>query len=298
MEQTRTTRRRMIADSARALAGLSLASLAASCRRAAGPAGSGYDGFRIGACDWSLGKTSDPGSFEVAKRIGLDGVQISMGTVENGMHLRRPDVQKLFLEAAGQNGQQIASMCILVLNGIPYKSDACTEQWVADGIDACAAMGVKVLMLPFFGKNDLRDDAEGTAEVVRRLRLAAPKAEKTGVDIGIESMLSAERHMDIIDRVGSPAVKVYYDVGNSHKAGYDIYEEIRQLGSENICEFHAKDYNNLFGQGKVDFPRVRKAMDDAGWRGWIQIEGAKPLGMEASYRHDCEYLRGVFPPKA
>ena len=47
--------------------------------------------------------------------------------------------------------------------------------------------------------------------------------------------------MDILNRVGSPAVKVYYDVANSHKQGYDIYKEIRMLG-KNICEFHAKDY--------------------------------------------------------
>ena len=38
--------------------------------------------------------------------------------------------------------------------------------------------------------------------------------------------------MDIIDRVGSPAVKVYYDLGNSHKHGYDIYQDQRTLGGD------------------------------------------------------------------
>ncbi|MHC4623413.1 MAG: sugar phosphate isomerase/epimerase family protein, partial [Planctomycetota bacterium] len=92
-------------------------------------------------------------------------------------------------------------------------------------------------------------------------------------------------------------VKVYYDVGNSHRNGYDIYEEIRMLGSARLCEFHAKDYGNLFGQGKVDFAEVRRAMDDAGYRGWIQIEGSKPLGLQESYRHNAEYLRSIFPRK-
>ena len=37
-------------------------------------------GFKIGACDWSLGKRGDPHALDVAKNIGLDGVQIDFGT--------------------------------------------------------------------------------------------------------------------------------------------------------------------------------------------------------------------------
>jgi hypothetical protein len=37
--------------------------------------------FSIGACDWSLGKTSDIKALEVAKTFGLDGVQVSPGTL-------------------------------------------------------------------------------------------------------------------------------------------------------------------------------------------------------------------------
>ena len=93
----------------------------------------------------------------------------------------------------------------------------------------------------------------------------------------------------------SPAVRVYYDMGNSQYAGWDICKEIRFLGKR-ICEFHAKDYDDLFGKGSMNFPAVRKAMDDIGYRGWMQIEGVKlPLGVEESVRYDLNYLRGIFP---
>jgi sugar phosphate isomerase/epimerase len=156
---------------------------------------------------------------------------------------------------------------------------------------------VNVVLVAFFAKGDLRGDKEGTEVVIERLKRVAPKAEKAGVILGVESWLSAEQHMDILDRVGSPAVQVYYDVGNSHKAGYDIFKEIRFLG-KHICEFHAKDNDDLYGKGSMNFPEVRRAMDDIGYRGWIQIEGTKfPLGAEESVRYDLEYLRGVFPPE-
>lgn len=254
-------------------------------------------GFKIGVCDWSMGKLADPGCFAVAKEIGLDGVQVSLGTAGNNMHLRQKDVQQKYLAESRKHGVEIASLAIGTLNSIPYKSDPRTEQWVTDSIDVCKALGVEVVLLAFFSKGDLRGDHKGIDEVVRRLKKVAPKAESQGVILGIESWLSAWETKAIIDRVGSPAVQMYYDVGNSHKRGYDIYEEIRWLGNKHICEFHAKDYKFLFGQGKVNFPAVRLAMDDIGFRGWIQIEGAKPLGLVESYKQNAEYLRSVFPPQ-
>jgi sugar phosphate isomerase/epimerase len=251
--------------------------------------------FKIGACDWSIGKMDNPGAFEVAKEIGLDGVQVSLGTVSNPMHLREPEVQQKFKDAAKKEGVQIASLAIGELNEVPYKSEPRTIEWVSASIDVCQALGLHTVLLAFFSNDDLRDDASGVDEVVRRLKAVAPKAEKAGVALGIESWLNADQHLKIIERVGSPAVKVYYDVCNSNDRGYDIYKEIRQLGRL-ICEFHAKENGTLLGQGKVDFKRVRQAMDDIDYHGWIQIEGAVPPGkpMLESYQANCKFMRAIF----
>jgi sugar phosphate isomerase/epimerase len=254
--------------------------------------------FRIGACDWSLGKTADVTALEVARQIGLDGVQVSLGTLANDMHLRRPEVQQRYKDAAKQSGLEVLSLAIGELNNIPYKSDPRTIAWVNDSIDVCQAMGCRVILLAFFHNNDLRDDKVGTDVTVRRLEEVAPKAEKAGVILGIESWLSAEDHMRIIDRVGSPAVKVYYDVANSTERGYDIFREIRWLGKQGqICEFHLKENGALLGQGKVDFKKVRAALDDIGYRGPMQIEGAVPPGgkLIESYAANLKFLREIFP---
>lgn len=250
--------------------------------------------FRIGACDWSIGKMADPAAFDVAKEIGLDGVQVSLGTAANDMQLRRPEVQQKYKDAARRNGLEIASLAIGELNSIPYKSDPRTIPWVGDSIDVCQALGVKVVLLAFFSEGDLRDDPKGQDEVVKRLKEIAPKAEKAGVALGVESWLSAEDHLRIIDRVGSKAVQVYYDVCNSTDRGYDIYKEIRLLGSR-ICELHAKENGSLLGQGNVDFKKVREALDDIKYSGWVQIEGAVPKGgsMLECYKANCRFLRGI-----
>lgn len=294
--QNQLTRRTMIARCAQAAAAYAAFShcaplFAAPAKRR----------FKIGACDWSIGKQADVGAMEVAKKIGLDGVQVSLGTEANNMHLRQPAVQQSYREAAKQFGVEVASLAIGEMNRVPYKSDPRTIEWVSDCIDVQKAMGVKVVLLAFFSNGDLKGDKAGTDEVVRRLKEVAPKAEKAGVILGIESWLSAEEHMDMIQRVGSSAVQVYYDVANSTQMGYDIFKEIRWLGKQKlICEFHMKENGFLLGQGKVDLKQVRAAIDDIGYAGWMQIEGAVPKGatMLDSYVTNLKVLRGLFPTTA
>jgi len=252
--------------------------------------------FKIGACDWTIGKQGDVTGLELAKKIGLDGLQVSLGTLKDDMKLRRREVQEAYLEASKNTGVAIASLAIGEMNNIPYKSDSRAEQWVSDSPDVCRALGCKVVLLAFFSNGDVKGDKAGVDEVVKRLRKAAPKAEKAGAILGFESWLSADEHLDIIQRVGSPALQVYYDVANSHKMGYDIYKEIRQLGKKHICEFHMKENSSLLGQGPVDFQKVREAIDDIGYEGWMQIEGAVPAGkpMFESYQENCAFLKRVF----
>ena len=252
--------------------------------------------FNIGACDWSIGMRGKTGAMALARELGIDGVQVSMGSVEGDLPLRQPDVQRAYREAAAASGVRIGGVALDVLNQVPYKSDPRTEQWVSDSIDCAGALDVRVILLAFFERGDLRNDADGQTEVVRRLTRVSRKAEEHGVILGIESWLSASDHLRIIDAVGSPNVQVYYDVANATQMGYDISAEIRQLGRKHICEFHAKENGFLLGQGRIDFAAVRKAMDDIGYSGWIQIEGAIPKGkpMLDSYVENVRFMRSLF----
>jgi L-ribulose-5-phosphate 3-epimerase len=252
--------------------------------------------FKIGACDWSIGMRSKPGAMALARQLGLDGAQVSMGSVENDLSLRQPDVQRAYRDAADASRVRVGGVALDVMNRVPYKSDPRTEAWVSDSIDVAHALDVRVVLLAFFERGDLRNDAAGQAEVIRRLKLVTRKAEDRGVVLGIESWLSAAEHLRILDAVGSANVQVYYDVANSTQMGYDIAAEIRQLGRERICEFHAKENGFLLGQGRVDFAAVRRAMDDIGYSGWIQIEGAVPEGkpMLESYVENARFMRAGF----
>ena len=114
--------------------------------------------FKIGACDWSIGPAGDINAFAVAKQIGLDGVQVSLNTKDDHEHLRQPDMQRTFSQAAKQAGVSFGGLAVGLLNEVPYKADPRTEQWVQDSVDVAKALGVQNVLLAFFSKNDLRND--------------------------------------------------------------------------------------------------------------------------------------------
>jgi len=252
--------------------------------------------YKLSICDWSIGMQNRTEALAYAKKIGLDGVQISLGSVENNMHLRQKEIQKQYRQSAIKNNIVISSLAIGELNTVPYKSAPETEQWVSDSVDVAKTMGCKVILLAFFSNGDLRGDEEGIKEVIRRLKKVAPKAEKAGVVLGIESWLSAEEHLRIINAVGSKNVRVYYDVANATEMGYDIIDEIRRLGKEYICEVHLKENGFLLGHGKVDFVKVKNVLDEIGYKGWIIMEGAVPDGADLfeSYVTNAAYVRSIF----
>jgi len=254
--------------------------------------------FKIGACDWSLGKRSNPAAFDVAREIGLDGIQVDLGTPANDMHLRQADVQETFRAAAQRTGVAMASLAVTELNRVPLKSDPQAAKWMAASIDVCAALKIPLTMAPAFGNGDL--DMSKTAEIdhlVGVLKELAPLAEKQGVLLALENYLSADDNRRIIDRVGSQSLRVYYDVGNSTDKGRDVYAEIRALGKL-IGELHAKDARHRLGQGRIDFKKVRQALDDIEYSGWIQLESAAPQGVVTDYTADRKYLKEVFAPRS
>lgn len=180
---------------------------------------------------------------------------------------------------------------MVLLNGYPLVSEGRAPGWISDTIETAAKLNAKVILLAFFGRGTLKtqEQKDRAAEILKPL---APKAEKAGVILGIENTLSAEDNVRILDKIQSPAAKVFYDVANSTFNGYDVPKEIRWLG-DRICEFHFKD-RTLLGQGKVNYAPIRDAVRAIGYQGWIILEGANPLGGKISGAYNAGFVRGLF----
>ena len=277
------TRRRLV--QAMAFAGL-------GWRLAGGSGGK----LTVGVTDWNLKLGANPEALALAKQIGFDAVQVSFGRriVDDKMPLDNPQTISQYLSLAGKHRIPIDGTCVDRLHDNGLKSDKLAIQWVRDAIRLTSALRASVLLLPFFGKWAIENSDERNA-VGDALREVTAEAEKTGVILGLEDTISAEDNVRIMDRAKSKNVSVYYDVGNSTQAGFDVVKEIRWLGKDRICQFHLKDNPHYLGEGAISFPRVMEAIRDIGFTGAANLETDTHAGsgVEADMKKNLAYIRQV-----
>ncbi len=113
-----------------------------------------------------------------------------------------------------------------------------------------------------------------------------PTAAKEGVIIAIENVwnhlwVKPELASALIKSFDSVWVRQYFDLGNHTR--YDGAEKWLDVLGRNIVKLHIKDFkiergaknDGQFvpiGKGSVDWISVRKAIDKAGYNGWVSIE--------------------------
>ena len=236
---------------------------------------------------------------ERAADLGFDGVEL---VVPDGIHrvdeaegmvldldgidvyeddLWTPEGRGRMREAADEHGIVLPSVCPSYLNCRPgLRSEAEDEREavaedVAKLIEAAADLGSDTILVPFF--YDAEIDGEGDRErVVDAVADLAPVAEGAGVTLALETSLPAEEDRVMLDAIDSPAVGVYYDVGNSTWFGYDPAREFDLVG-DSIASMHVKDSvgssgDAMLGAGEVDFEGFAEALDALGYEGWFVLE--------------------------
>jgi L-ribulose-5-phosphate 3-epimerase len=288
-----STRRSFLALGAGALAAAGFPRAARARTLAPGAA------FKVGVTDWNLRKESNPESFALARRIGFDGVQVSLATGRGPQ--RAPissDIVQRYLAESRQQNLPITSTCLNILHTNYLKSDPLGPGRVSEGIALTKALGVEVMLLPFFGDGAMKTQAEmdRVGDVLREL---APDARKAGVILGLEDTISARDNVRIMERAQSPAVLTYYDVGNSTGNGHAVVEELRWLGRDRICEVHLKDNPHFMGEGTIDFPGVVAALADIGFARWAVLEtNARAEMLEADLGRNLAFTRGLIARQA
>lgn len=242
--------------------------------------------IRIGTCTLGL---------EAAKQAGLAGVEVRVGDAADQLEIAKDAVRARYKEQMQKTGLLIPSFMMGLLNSYPLASDPRGPAWLQQSIDAAKDLNTKVILVAFFGKGSLGNRGNikkpEVDVVVERLKAAAPRAQDAGVILGIENELTAQHNAEILDRVNSPAVQVYYDVGNLTNNGYDVPAEIRFL-KDRICQIHFKDGPNYLGQGKVKFPEIAQALKDINYDKWIILETSNPSrdGV-ADCRKNAQFIR-------
>lgn len=264
--------------------------------------------YRIAVCDWMILKRQKLGAFPLAKELGADGVEVDMGGLGDratfDSKLGDPEVRRQFLDQAGTLGLGLSSIAMSGFYAQSFAERPGVARMVRDCLDTMVLMGVKVAFLPLGVPGDLVKHPELRPAIVARLKAVAVRAEAAGVVVGIETALDARAEVALLDEIGSPAIRSYFNFANPLQQGRDLHAELRTLGRDRICQIHCTDEDGVWLQDnkRLDLTRVKATLDAMGWSGWLVVERSRdatdPRNVKRNFSANVAHLRKIFQPPA
>ncbi len=233
--------------------------------------------------------------FALAREAGFEAIEMRTVT--------RDDEAAEIREAAGKTGLRVHSVMNedhwrFPLSSSDPEAVNRSVRGMETSIRNAALWGADtVLLVPAVvdATTSYRDAWTRSQRVIRERLL--PAARDAKVVIAIEEvwnkfLLSPLEFARYVDEFESPLARAYFDVGNVVIYAFP-QDWIRTLGSR-IVKVHLKDFqfdrsNGRFawknlGEGDIDWPEVRRALDEIGYTGYVTTE------LQAG---DAAYLKDV-----
>lgn len=260
--------------------------------------------YQIGVCDWMVLKRQKLGEFKLAKELGCDGIEMDMGglgkrnSFDNKM--RDPKMVSLFKHTADSFGIKVGAVA---MSGFYGQSFAKKESWrwlIQDCLNTMDAMGAKVAFLPLGGcGNNWTDSLQLRRQIVWRLHEIGEMAKARGMVIGIDTPLDAEGNIKLLDEINSDGIKIFYKFQTAIENKRDIAKEIKTLGKDRICAIHASNTDGVWlrNDKAVKMKKIKKALDKAGWSGWLFVERSRDVNqvrnVKKNYGENVKYLKEI-----
>jgi sugar phosphate isomerase/epimerase len=254
--------------------------------------------MKAAVMDSVVGVADDDQTFRLAKRLGFAGVEV----VTPRDDLRSSDRLESLRRASAATVMAVPSLVLGehsdrggIADPDPLVAEQARED-VAQAIDWAAELDTEAILVPFFGRAELHDDAD----VERAAAAFGPLCEaagERGVVLCYEGTLPAKRILTLAERIGSRAFGCYFDLANPIPRGMDGATEIRALG-ELVRRVHFKDARVQPGDcppglGLVDFAACSEALSELGYDDWLVLE--TPPGPPELVSRDLAFARTVFP---
>ncbi len=173
------------------------------------------------------------------------------------------------------------------------------EEELLESIDIAAKLGIPGLIC-FSGNREGKSDEEGLENVVAGFDRVKGAAEEKGINLNLELLNSKVNHPDyqcdrtiwgveVCRRVGSPRVKLLYDIYHMQIMEGDLIRTIQDHG-EHFGHYHTAGNpgrNDLDSEQEIQYPAVMRAIVDSGYDLYVGHE-FKPKG------DPIESLRSAF----
>ncbi len=222
--------------------------------------------------------------FPLASQAGLDCIEwVYEAETETANPLFSMDGIEEIRLVAKRSGIAVSSICadyymverLVSPNGEPRKSALIH---LAELLDRSGRLGVRYIVLPFVDASSLKSEGE-IAGLMKVLHSMIPVAERTGVEVHLETDFRPTLLRKLLDEVQHHLIKANYDIGNSACLGWDPMEELNLIGPF-LGSVHVKDRllagpSVQLGAGAADFQTSFRQIQLADFGGPLILQAAR-----------------------
>jgi sugar phosphate isomerase/epimerase len=274
--------------------------------------------IRYGVTQWSL---PGHGAYAVkyASEAGFSGLQIEIGSHEDGYYMAQKKVQDDYMSDAEKYGITFPSIVVNCLSTHGFASGKGNDDYdiamesLELTLETAKIMGIDMIMIPQFWNNEIKDNTtfENSVKVLRQY---CASTMKQGIRIASETTLPAEKQIEFMKSVNAPNLSVFYDSQNyRYFKGYDQKETIQTLYPYFCDQLHVKDgtgmeskggvlSGSMLGHGDSDFEATVACLKSNHYCGWLIVENYYyvksfrdlGIGQFEAMEKDLLYLKSIF----
>ncbi len=238
--------------------------------------------------------------FPRAAELGLSCIEFILDFNDAEANpLLRPGGPDEILGASAASGVKVLTVCADYFMEAPLHSPdpaiAAASQDVLRRLLAHGrALGLTDIVIPCVDQSSMKD-AAAQARFVTALTPLLEEAEKTGINLSLETDLAPQPFAELLARFDTPRVTVNYDTGNSAALGYDPAEELACYGPR-ISDIHIKDRvlgggSVVLGSGDTRFERFFAALAPLDYRGPFIMQAYRDDEGLAIFRQQLDWVR-------
>lgn len=251
--------------------------------------------WKIGILVDNLKMGVKPG-IKKAAEIGADGVQLYCTKGEMMPEAMDASARQAFRTMLADLGLELSALCGDTGKG--FFDAATLDEQVKDAkafIDLADDLGTNVVTT-HFGEFPEEGAERLWNMAFDALREVGTYGQARGVSYASETGLESPKNLRaFLEKVANPGITVNYDPANLVFNGFDQLGGVELLAPY-IVHTHAKDYRKggpetPLGQGEVNYPKYLKALQDAGYTGYLTVEREGGDDRVGDMKYAVEFLQ-------
>ena len=241
--------------------------------------------------------------FPLAAELGLDCIEFILDYNDAGSNpLFSPEGRREIQRLSARNGVRVISVCADYFMEAPLHSEepgvsAASLAVLGTLLEAAEDIGIVDIVIPCVDQSNI-SNPKNREKLCAALDQIIPKAERSRVNLSLETNLGPLEFTALLKEVGSERVTVNYDTGNSASQGFDPVKELEAYGHK-ITDVHIKDRTlnggaTMLGAGDWDYECFFSSLKEVDFIGPFILQAFRDDEGLQVFKEQLNWARQIF----